>query len=283
MTSKSELKRTATLDPVDAAERIYALERELANERAGQRAMDADWHEREERAHHLELENAALRRDLDVQRERSQHLERELAEARAIARELLDMQHSREQLAAKGLEEYGRLLAGKPRPSDSKESPVPPIVAGTTGRGFALAEFVDRNGVKCSLQKSSIATEDAIWLGCDDENPRVMVAGKGWQPVAYAVAEPEPDNLVTIDAKEMLVNTRMHLTREQVAALLPLLQGFVDCGEVPADSGPLAVVLEQAEDEGLWFMAKTAPEAYLQAALRRLHAAIECNRERDGK
>ena len=38
---------------------------------------------------------------------------------------------------------------------------------------------------------------------------------------------------------------------------------------------PLDVVLEQAEDEGLWFIAETAPEAYLQIALRRLHAAIE--------
>ena len=31
----------------------------------------------------------------------------------------------------------------------------------------------------------------------------------------------------------------------------------------------------QAEDECLWFDAKTAPEAYLQAALRELHALIE--------
>jgi hypothetical protein len=36
-----------------------------------------------------------------------------------------------------------------------------------------------------------------------------------------------------------------------------------------------AVVDEQAEDEGLWFIARTAPEAYLQAALRRLHELIE--------
>lgn len=36
-----------------------------------------------------------------------------------------------------------------------------------------------------------------------------------------------------------------------------------------------AVVIEQAKDEGLWFVAETAPEAYLQAALRRLHAVIE--------
>jgi len=37
----------------------------------------------------------------------------------------------------------------------------------------------------------------------------------------------------------------------------------------------MEIVNEQAKDEGLWFNAQTAPEAYLQAALRRLHAAIE--------
>jgi chromosome segregation ATPase len=31
----------------------------------------------------------------------------------------------------------------------------------------------------------------------------------------------------------------------------------------------------QAENEALWFAARTAPEAYLQRALRRLHAIIE--------
>lgn len=36
-----------------------------------------------------------------------------------------------------------------------------------------------------------------------------------------------------------------------------------------------AIVDEQAEDDGLWFVAETAPEAYLQAALRRLHEAVE--------
>lgn len=37
----------------------------------------------------------------------------------------------------------------------------------------------------------------------------------------------------------------------------------------------MAIVDEQAEDCGLWFYAETAPEAYLQQALRRLHVAIE--------
>jgi hypothetical protein len=35
------------------------------------------------------------------------------------------------------------------------------------------------------------------------------------------------------------------------------------------------LVAEQAEDEGLWFIYASASEAYLQRALRRLHAAIE--------
>jgi len=36
-----------------------------------------------------------------------------------------------------------------------------------------------------------------------------------------------------------------------------------------------SIVAEQAEDEGLWFIAVYATEAYLQQALRDLHRAIE--------
>jgi len=35
------------------------------------------------------------------------------------------------------------------------------------------------------------------------------------------------------------------------------------------------LVAAQANDPGLWFVAQTAPEAYLQQELRKLHAAIE--------
>ena len=42
------------------------------------------------------------------------------------------------------------------------------------------------------------------------------------------------------------------------------------------DSNPVQeLVNQQADDAGLWFEAQTAPEAYLQKALRQLHAAIE--------
>lgn len=87
-----------------------------------------------------------------------------------------------------------------------------------TPRGFAVAEFKDHYGVKCSVQKSSLATENAIWIGCDEADPRVLVQGQGWKP--YAVPE------------DVLLNTRMHLTQAEVAKLLPVLQRFVDTGEV---------------------------------------------------
>lgn len=66
----------------------------------------------------------------------------------------------------------------------------------TTERGFHLAEWLDTSAADCSIQESRIAEERRIWLGVDLE------AGKG----------------------------RMHLNREMVAALLPLLQRFVATG-----------------------------------------------------
>lgn len=38
----------------------------------------------------------------------------------------------------------------------------------------------------------------------------------------------------------------------------------------------------QAEDEGLWFIAETVTEAYVQNALRELHRVIEDNQESAG-
>ncbi len=37
----------------------------------------------------------------------------------------------------------------------------------------------------------------------------------------------------------------------------------------------IKLVEEQAKDEGLWFVADTAPEAYLQQEMRKLHEAVE--------
>jgi len=103
-----------------------------------------------------------------------------------------------------------------------------------TQRGFALAKFEDRNGLKCSLQKSSLATEDAIWFGVDDAEPVIMARDAirmGLKPVEGG----EKDNgWVPFEIpKEVLLHTRMHLTQDQVKALLPALQHFAETGELP--------------------------------------------------
>lgn len=92
------------------------------------------------------------------------------------------------------------------------------MVKKKTERGFRYYEFKDRNDVNCTLQKSSLATEDAIWLGCNAPDPRVCIPGQGWQLV------PMPEGYIC--------NDRMHLTRKQVKKLLPILQKFVDEGEI---------------------------------------------------
>ena len=98
-----------------------------------------------------------------------------------------------------------------------------------TQRGFSHIEFYDRYDAKCSLQKSSLATEDAIWFGIDDAEPKIMASdavklGLPTNETCGWIEYPIPD--------EVLFTTRMHLTREQVEELLPTLQKFVDTGEI---------------------------------------------------
>ena len=77
-------------------------------------------------------------------------------------------------------------------------------------RGFAYGEFDDFYGKKCSIQKSSLATRDAIWLGVSNTGPRMGNYSKN-RNVEY---------------------WRMHLTKKEVKALLPVLQKFVETGEI---------------------------------------------------
>lgn len=98
-----------------------------------------------------------------------------------------------------------------------------------TQRGFRLRQFRDRYDAPCSIQKSSLATEDAIWFGIDDVKPKVMAreaASVGVQTTETTgwVPYPIPENVQ--------LASRMHLTRKQVAKLLPILQHFAETGEV---------------------------------------------------
>ncbi len=61
---------------------------------------------------------------------------------------------------------------------------------------------------------------------------------------------------------------------EAVVAHWPTIRAALQSPRVPVIE-ILETVLEQAEDDGLWFNAKYASEAYLQQELRRLHTVIE--------
>jgi len=101
---------------------------------------------------------------------------------------------------------------------------------GKTDRGFSHAAFVDLYGKLCSIQKSSLATEDAIWFGIDDAEPMVMAS----QAKALGVETTETTGWVPYPIpQEVLLHTRMHLTQEMVKKLLPVLQEFADTGDLP--------------------------------------------------
>ncbi len=92
-----------------------------------------------------------------------------------------------------------------------------------TNRGFKLIEFDDLYNAKCNIQKSSLATNDAIWFGIADSEPKIMASkikegGTGW--VDYPIPE------------DVILTTRMHLSREQIKDLLPILQRFIETGEI---------------------------------------------------
>jgi hypothetical protein len=89
-----------------------------------------------------------------------------------------------------------------------------------TTRGFLKAKFKDYNGYECSIQKSSLAGKDCIWLGVNEPNAKIFPGDNtGWHPY------PLPSNVQC--------TTRMHLDRKTVKKLLPLLQHFAETGELP--------------------------------------------------
>jgi len=89
-----------------------------------------------------------------------------------------------------------------------------------THRGFRYYEFFDHYGELCTLQKSSLATEDAVWLGVNKAFPKKLVQNQGW---------------VIVDLPEDVeISSRMHLTRQQAKVLAKQLNYFSETGELPA-------------------------------------------------
>lgn len=88
----------------------------------------------------------------------------------------------------------------------------------TNQRGFSIAEFDDLYGNRCSIQKSSAAMYDAIWMGISNPVINVMVDGQ-WKDVAL------PEGSV--------IHSRMHLSQKMVRDMLPALKHFAETGELP--------------------------------------------------
>lgn len=91
-----------------------------------------------------------------------------------------------------------------------------------TQRGFAYHNFKDRNGTECSIQKSSDAMQDCIWLGARDIGLKKFTPYVGWEDVDTS----------RVGEVSYIANNRMHLTQKQASKLITILQRFVDTGDI---------------------------------------------------
>lgn len=97
-----------------------------------------------------------------------------------------------------------------------------------TGRGFPIIKFDDFYNHRCSLQLSSIVEPECIWLGVNNADPRILAS----QAASHGMHTEESVGWVPYPVPDAVsMSTRMHLTREQVAELIPHLQRFVDSGD----------------------------------------------------
>ena len=77
-------------------------------------------------------------------------------------------------------------------------------------------KFVDNRNVQCRIRRSTIKEQDVVLLGTINANKLACVANEnGIGARHYNIP------------KEVYIPTEMHLTREMVAELLPILQEFV--------------------------------------------------------
>ena len=128
----------------------------------------------------------------------------------------------------------------------------------TTGRGFAIVNFEDAYGHKCSLQQSSLVGDadhdmdnpgsSYVWLGVDDAEPIILKTTakalgmqlppgevSGWMPY------PVPS--------EVQFSTRMHLNKQQVAGLVQRLQCWLRTGSF-ADTADVQAAGEGSKSNG---------------------------------
>ena len=87
-----------------------------------------------------------------------------------------------------------------------------------TKHGWPFCEFDDLYDHKCYVQDSSLAFENAIWLGVRDANPLILKPGEGWVPVDF------PEGT--------LFTTQMHINQKQAKELVKVLERFIESGSI---------------------------------------------------
>ena len=103
-----------------------------------------------------------------------------------------------------------------------------------TNRGFALINFEDTKGNKCSIQESSLVDDDYIWLGVSRPTLSMLVsdAPKLGIDISNRTGEelygwmdyPIPD--------EVFIDSRMHLNKRQAKELVKILKVFIRTGDI---------------------------------------------------
>lgn len=105
------------------------------------------------------------------------------------------------------------------------------FMPGKTDRGFRVLAFTDRYGEECSLQKSSLAFEECIWLGINEIHPKVMAS----QAASFGIETTQSTGHVPYPIpKEVSLYARMHLTQAQARDIAIELLKFAETGEVDA-------------------------------------------------
>jgi len=149
-----------------------------------------------------------------------------------------------------------------------------------THRGFDYAEFIDRYDKVCSLQKTSLATQDTIWFGISNVEPIIMAVDAerlGLNPT-------EHNGWVPFDIpKEVQLSSRMHLSQEMLHELMPALTEFLDTGELEGGYDmDWADGYKSFSDDYQMVDFKAMSKNLLESA-KRLKISLERNEERTKK
>lgn len=93
-------------------------------------------------------------------------------------------------------------------------------------RGFEIQHFLDDYGLDCSIQESS-SVEPHVWLGVHNPPHKVMWDSAGKYGIEIGEKEGWYDYPIP---EEVLVESRMHLSRKQAKALAKKLRYFAKHG-----------------------------------------------------